>query len=69
MNRREFLRSLAAVGTALAIDPLALVGATEADHTGSTYYAAELRMDIAAANQLAESQGIPIRFAHDEDWV
>lgn len=45
------------------------IAIVEGCHPGSTYYAAELRMDIAAANQLAAAHGIPIRFAHDEDWV
>ena len=38
----------------------------EGDHPGSSYYAAELRMDVAEANELAEQNGIPIRFDHDE---
>ena len=32
-------------------------------HPGSSYYAAELRMDVDAANALAEAKGLPIRFA------
>jgi hypothetical protein len=36
------------------------------DHPGSSYYAAELRMDIAEANAIAEAQGLPIRFDWDE---
>lgn len=36
------------------------------NHPGSTYYAAELRMDIADANAIAEVQGLPIRFDWDE---
>lgn len=38
----------------------------EGEHPGSSYYAAELHMDIAEANALAEAKGIPIRFAPDE---
>lgn len=34
----------------------------EGEHPGSSYYAAELRIDVAAANVKAESQSIPIRF-------
>jgi hypothetical protein len=36
------------------------------DHPGSTYYAAELKIDIAEANAIAEAQGLPIRFDWDE---
>jgi hypothetical protein len=36
------------------------------DHPGSSYYAAELRMDIDEANAIAEAQGLPIRFGWDE---
>lgn len=45
------------------------IAIVEGCHPGSTFYAAELRMGIAAANQLAAAKRIPIRFAHDEDWV
>lgn len=38
----------------------------EGDHPGSSYYAAELRMEVADANALAEKHGLPIRFGHDE---
>jgi hypothetical protein len=34
----------------------------EGDHPGSTYYAAELQMDVAEANALAIDEGLPIRF-------
>lgn len=44
------------------------IAIVEGDHPGSTYYAAELRMDVAEANALAEAKGIPIRFAHDMEW-
>jgi hypothetical protein len=36
------------------------------DHPSSTYYAAELRMDIPEANAIAEAQGLPIRFGWDD---
>ncbi len=35
----------------------------EGCHPGSTYYAAELRMDVDEANELARELDIPIRFA------
>ena len=35
----------------------------EGDCPGSSYFAAELRMDIDEANQLAEAMDLPIRFA------
>ena len=41
----------------------------EGAHPGSSYYAAELRMDIAEANALAVTKGIPIRFDHDEQML
>lgn len=34
----------------------------EGDHPGSSYFAAELRMDVDEANALANQHGIPIRF-------
>jgi len=34
----------------------------EGEHPGSSYFAAELRTDIDAANRAAEKRGIPIRF-------
>ena len=34
----------------------------EGDHPGSSYFAAELRMDVDEANAMANQQGIPIRF-------
>jgi len=36
------------------------------DHPGSSYYAAELRMDLDEANALAEDKGLPFRFAFDD---
>ena len=39
------------------------IAIVEGDHPGSTYYAAELRMDVDEANVIAERKGIPIRFA------
>jgi hypothetical protein len=35
----------------------------EGDCPGSSYFAAELRMSIEDANDLAEGMGLPIRFA------
>ncbi len=37
----------------------------EGDHPGSSYFAAELRMDVQDANAVAVAEGIPIRFEHD----
>ncbi len=34
----------------------------EGEHSGSTYYAAELAMDFDEANVIAERKGIPLRF-------
>ena len=34
----------------------------EGDHPGSSYYAAELRMDLDEANALAATENLPIRF-------
>jgi hypothetical protein len=42
------------------------IAIVEGDCPGSSYFAAELRMDIAEANVLALEQGIPIRFASME---
>ena len=39
----------------------------EGDHPGSSYYAAELHMDVDEANQLALEEGIPVRFEWDSD--
>lgn len=39
----------------------------EGDHPGSSYYAAELHMDVDDANQLAAEEGIPVRFEWDSD--
>ena len=39
----------------------------EGDHPGSSYYAAELHMDVDDANQLAADEGIPVRFEWDRD--
>lgn len=36
-------------------------------HPGSSYYAAELHMDVDAANALVEEQGLPIRFEQGGD--
>lgn len=38
----------------------------EGDRPGSSYFAAELRMDMNEANELAERHGLPIRFAAGE---
>jgi hypothetical protein len=38
----------------------------EGDHPGSSYYAAELLMDVADANALAREEGLPIRFEWSE---
>ncbi len=38
----------------------------EGDRPGSTYYAAELPGDIEETNELAESEGIPVRFKKEE---
>lgn len=35
----------------------------EGECPGSTYFAAELRLDIADANRLAEEMGVPVRFS------
>ncbi len=40
------------------------IAIVEGEHPGSSYYAAELRIDIDSANAIAEREGIPIRF----DW-
>jgi hypothetical protein len=39
----------------------------EGCHPGSSYYAAELHMDVAAANELAMEEGLPIRFESTGD--
>ena len=39
----------------------------EGDHPGSSYYAAELHMDVDDANQVALEEGIPVRFEWDSD--
>ncbi len=39
------------------------VKVVEGEHPGSSYYAAELTVDIEAANKAAEEAGIPVRFA------
>lgn len=38
----------------------------DGDHPGSSYFAAELHMDLDEANALAEQHGLPIRFAAGE---
>jgi len=45
-------------------DELDLLGVEiiEGDHPGSTYYAAELRGDVDAANKVAINAGMPVRF-------
>ena len=40
------------------------IAIVEGEHPGSSYYAAELRIDIDTANAIAQREGIPIRF----DW-
>lgn len=48
-------------------DELDLLGVEiiEGDHPGSTYYAAELRGDVDAANKVAINAGIPVRFKNE----
>ena len=60
-NALQFFRGEAEIAD---IFDIAIV---EGDHPGSSYFAAELRMTIAEANQRAEERDIPIRFAHDEE--
>ena len=43
------------------LDLLGIV-VVEGEHPGSTYYAAELRQPIEAANAAAEALGLPFRF-------
>ncbi len=43
------------------------VDIVEGEHPGSTYYAAELCVDIDEANRAAEAAGIPVRFVLAED--
>lgn len=65
-----FPRSAGKQGKALSffsgqsIELLDLLGVViiEGDHPGSSYYAAELRVDIDQANQCAEDLGLPFRF-------
>jgi hypothetical protein len=38
----------------------------EGEHPGSSYYAAELRLDVDAANAAAASLGLPIRFRTEQ---
>jgi hypothetical protein len=38
----------------------------EGEHPGSTYYAAELRGDLGAANRVAVERGIPVRFLRQD---
>ena len=40
----------------------------EGDRPGSSYFAAELRVDIDAANAVAERLGLPLRFEEGEQW-
>lgn len=47
---------------ALDLDAIS-VDIIEGDHPGSTNYAAELRIDVNAANKAAEDAGIPVRFS------
>ena len=48
----------------MSADDLKTIGVVviEGEHTGSTYYAAEMRIDIEAANKAAAEAGIPVRF-------
>ena len=39
----------------------------EGEHPGSTYYAAELEIDVDAANKAAEDACIPVRFKRDKE--
>ena len=48
------------------LDTLGIVF-VEGDHPGSSYFGAELRNDIADANELAEEYDIPIRFVSEDD--
>ncbi|MDE1546921.1 hypothetical protein PTW32_16005 [Dechloromonas agitata] len=43
------------------------IAIVDGDHPGSSYYAAELRMDVHDANVLAEELNLPIRFAWSGD--
>ncbi len=43
------------------------IAIVEGDHPGSTYYAAELGMDIDEANALAVAENLPIRFEAGRD--
>jgi hypothetical protein len=53
----------------MADEDLEILGidVVEGDHPGSTYYAAELRYDIDAANRAAEVAGILVRFVLAND--
>ncbi len=44
------------------------ISVIEGDRPGSTYYAAELGMDVDEANRLAEAKGWPVRFVC-EAWL
>jgi len=50
-------------------DTLDLIGVVivEGEHPGSTYYAAELRVEIDSANKAAAEAGIPVRFNRSDD--
>ena len=43
------------------------IAIVEGAHPGSSYYAAELRMDVDAANAAAVVQGVPVRFEQSGD--
>ena len=50
-------------------DDLDVIGVViiEGEHPGSTYYAAELEVDLDTANKAAAEAGIPVRFNRAED--
>ncbi len=53
----------------MASNDLDVIGVVivEGEHPGSTYYAAELKIDVDAANKAAEDASIPVRFKRDEE--
>jgi hypothetical protein len=54
---------------AMSLNDLETLGVdvVEGEHPGSSYYAAELRIDIAEANRAAEAADIPVRFVAASD--
>jgi hypothetical protein len=64
-NRRGYTEQGAALSyfrDSCAFNDLFNIVIVEGDHPGSSYYAAELQMDVAEANALAIEEGLPIRF-------